>query len=241
VRDAVADIRAHREAAKAEVRRMIGRRLVPEAERKRLYTLLKRDQWTGDPLVRRWMRRQWRRGHNHTSNQIIIGSDNVRTFTLTEGALWLAIPGLTPRTSVAVPPATTVAPTGTLRVILRGGRVQVHYQIDDTAVTSAHRPCGTATVGVDKGYSEVLVDTDGDHHGPEPGELLRQRSDTLKDRNARRATLRSIANQAGGRGRHGTAERIRRTNLGTLTKHRQQRRWWPPTAGWCPPHACSAR
>jgi hypothetical protein len=47
---------------------------------------------------------------------------------------------------------TTVAPTGTLRVILRGGRVEVHYQIDDTAVRSAHRPCGTATVGVD-GYS----------------------------------------------------------------------------------------
>jgi hypothetical protein len=36
VRDAVADTRAHREAAKTEVRRMIGRRLVPEAERKRL-------------------------------------------------------------------------------------------------------------------------------------------------------------------------------------------------------------
>jgi hypothetical protein len=59
VRDAVADIRAHREAAKAEVRRRVGRRLVPEsellpeAERKRLYPLLTRDQWTGDPLLRR--------------------------------------------------------------------------------------------------------------------------------------------------------------------------------------------
>jgi hypothetical protein len=83
VRDVVADIRAHREAAKATVRRRVGRRLVPEAERKRLYTLLTRDQWTGDPLVRRWMRQQCRRGHNHTSDQIIIRCDNVRTFTLT--------------------------------------------------------------------------------------------------------------------------------------------------------------
>jgi hypothetical protein len=85
VRDAVADIRAHREAAKAEVRRMIGRGLLPEAERKRLYTLLTRDRWTGDPLVRRWMRGQWRRGHNHTGNQVIIRSDNVRAFTVTGG------------------------------------------------------------------------------------------------------------------------------------------------------------
>jgi hypothetical protein len=226
VRDAVGDIRAHREAAKATVRQRVGRRLVPDAERKRLYTLLTRDQWTDDPWLRRGMRQQWRRGHNHTSNQLIIRSDNVRTVTLTDGAdVWLAIPGLAPRTSVAVPLNTTVAPAGTLRVILRGGRVEVHYQIEDTAVTSAHRACGAATVGVDKGYSEVLVDTDGEHHGSELGELLRSRSDTLKERNARRAKLRSIANQAAGRGRHGKGERIRRNNLGTVKKHRQRRRW----------------
>jgi hypothetical protein len=226
VRDAVADIRAHREAAKATVRQRVGRRPLPEAERKRLYTLLKRDQWAGDPLVRRWMRQRWRRGHNHTGNQVIIRSDNVRTVTLTDGGeVWLAVPGLTPRTGVVVPPATTVAPAGTLRVILRGGRVEVHYQVEDTAVTSAHRACGTGTVGVDKGYSEVLVDSDGEHHGPELGELLRRRCDILKDRNARRAELRSIANQAAQRGRHGKAERIRRTNLGTVKRQRQHRRW----------------
>jgi hypothetical protein len=226
VRDAVADIRAHREAAKAKVRQRVGRRLLPESERKHPYTLLKRDQWTGDPWLRRWMRQQWRRGHNHTSNQLIIRSDNVRTFTLTEGGdVWLSVPGLAPRASVAVPLNTTLAPTGTLRVILRGGRVQVHYQVDDTAVKSAHRPCGTATVGVDKGYSEVLTDSDGDHHGTELGDLLRSRSDALKERNARRARLRSLANHAAQRGQHGKAERIRRNNLGTIKKHRQQRRW----------------
>jgi hypothetical protein len=199
---------------------------LPESERKRLYTLLTRDRWAGDPLVRRWMRRRWRRGHNHTGNQIIIRSDNGGTVTLTEGAeVWLAVPGVAPRAGVVVPPATTVAPAGTLRVILRGGRVEVHYQVEDTAVKSAHRGCGAAMVGVDKGYSEVLTDSDGDHHGTELGDLLRSRSDTLKDRNARWATLRSIANQAAGRGRHGKAERIRRNNLGTIKKQRQQRRW----------------
>jgi hypothetical protein len=121
VRDAVADIRAHREAAKAKVRRRVGRRGLPEAERKRL-SLLKRDQWTGEPWLCRWMRRQWRRGHNHTGNQVIIGSDKVRTVTLTDGGeVWLAIPGLAPRASAVVPPATAVAPAGTVRVILRGG------------------------------------------------------------------------------------------------------------------------
>jgi hypothetical protein len=131
VRDAVAGIRADREAAKAKVRQRVGRGLVPEAERKHLYTLLTRDQWTGDPWLRRGMRQQWRRGHNHTGNQIIIRSDKVRAFTVTDGGeVWLSVPGLAPGAGVVVPQATTVAPAGTLRVILRGGRVEVHYQVD---------------------------------------------------------------------------------------------------------------
>jgi IS605 OrfB family transposase len=226
VRDAVADIRAHREAAKVEVRRRIHRSTGDEAERKRLYMLLGRDQWRRDRRLRRWMRALWRRGRNHTTNQIIIRSDNVRTFTLAEGGtVWLSVPGRRPRTSVAVPLNSTVAPEGTLRLVLRGGRVQVHYQIEDTALTSAHRPVGDRMVGVDKGYSEVLTDSDGHRYGTELGELLRTRSDLLRARNARRAKLRSIANHAAQRGDHGTAQRIRHNNLGAVKKHRQERAW----------------
>ncbi|MFD1045275.1 IS200/IS605 family accessory protein TnpB-related protein [Kibdelosporangium lantanae] len=47
----------------------------------------------------------------------------------------------------------------------------------------------------------------------------------LKARNARRAKLRSIANQAVRRGEDAKAERIRRNNLGTVKKHRQETRW----------------
>jgi hypothetical protein len=80
-------------------------------------------------------------------------------------------------------------------------------------------------VGLSDRQIRDLVDTDGEHHGPELGELLRRRCDTLKGRNARRAKVRPIANRAAQRGRHGKAEWIRRNNLGTLKKHRQQRRW----------------
>lgn len=226
VRDSVADIDAHREAAMVEVRRKIYRRDMAEPERRRLYALLKADRWGEDRLLRRWMRQVWRRGHNHTANQIIIRSDNVRTYTLIEGGdVWLKVPGLLPRTPVAVPLNTSVAPTGTLRVILRRARVEVHYTVDDTTLKSASRPAGDRTIGVDKGYSEVVTDSDGDHHGPEVAQLLRTRSDQLAVRNARRAKLRSIANRAAQRGEHAKARRIRRNNLGTLKKHRQQHRW----------------
>ncbi|HEX4703195.1 MAG TPA: transposase [Pseudonocardiaceae bacterium] len=226
VRDAVADIRASREAAKVAVRRWINRTIPDEAERKHLYILLKREQWMREPQLRRLMRQHWRRGRNHTTNQIIVRADNVRTFTRAEGGnVWLAVPGLLPRTSVAVPLNTTQAPTGTLRLILRGGRVEVHYQIDDASLKSAHRPCGDREIGVDKGYTEVLTDSEGERHGRELGGLLRIRSDVLKARNAARAKLRSIANQAIQRGQHGKATRIHKHNLGTVKKHRQDARW----------------
>lgn len=224
VRDAMCDIKANRDAAKVEVRRNIARRNLPDDERKRLYTALKYDKWTDDPLLRRLMRRSLRRGHNHTHNQIIVRSDLVSTFRREgDDRVWLKVAGLKPRQQVVIPLNTTVAPSGTLRLILRGGVVEVHYAIDDQALKSAHRPHGTRKLGVDKGYTEVLTDSDGRHYGTGFGAILTAHSDKIKQRNARRAKLRSIANNAAAKGNHAKAERIRRNNLGTVKRTRQDR------------------
>jgi IS605 OrfB family transposase len=230
VRDAMADIAANREAAKVYVRRTTRRHAADDVERKRLFTLLKSDRWADDPYLRRQMRKHWSRGRNRTHNQIIVRADNYRTFTLFDGGeVWLAIPGLERGGRVAIPLNTTVAPSGTLRLILRGGRVEVHHQIDAADMPSSQRPSGSATVGVDKGYSEVLTDSDGNHYGTNLGALLTEQSDRLKERNRRRAKLRSIANQAANqaarRGDRAKADRIQRNNLGTLKRDRQATRW----------------
>jgi hypothetical protein len=176
VRDAVGHIAACRAAAKVSVRRAIARYTRDQAERKRLYAVLKADKWV-------------------------------------------------PRTSVAVPLNTTVAPTGTVRLILRDNQVEAHYQIAAATLPSAARPCGDREIGVDKGYTEVLVDSDGVHHGPELGRLLTLASDRLKATNARRAKLRSVAERAITRGHHAKAARIARHNLGMVKKGRQATRW----------------
>ncbi|MQA63436.1 MAG: hypothetical protein GEU86_18550, partial [Actinophytocola sp.] len=134
VRDAVADISANRAAAKVEVRKTVNRRTSDKAERKRLFTLLKADTWAEDPFLSRQMRKHRKRGRNRTHNQIVVRSDQYRAFTLTEnGDVWLAVPGLQRRQLVRIPLNTTVAPSGTLRLILRNNRVEVHYQIDARA------------------------------------------------------------------------------------------------------------
>ncbi|MFU8870423.1 RNA-guided endonuclease InsQ/TnpB family protein [Micromonospora sp. SL4-19] len=224
VRDAIGDIAASLEAAKVQVRRAITRRTDDPAERKRMFTALKADRWASDPFLARQIRRYWKRGRNHTHDQIVVRADKHNTVTDGRGRLSLAVPGLERRMMVKIPLSTTVAPAGTLRLILRGGRVEVHYQIDAARIRSSQRPCGNQTLGVDKGYTEALTDSDGQPHGTRLGELLTSESDQLKERNRRRAKLRSIANTAAARGDQAKAHRIARNNLGTVKRDRQAAR-----------------
>ncbi|WP_319460896.1 transposase [Micromonospora sp. RTP1Z1] len=221
VRDAMGDIAANLASAKVEVRRAITRRTTDPVERTRMFTALKADQWAQDPFLARQMRKHWKRGRNRTHDQIVVRADKHNTGSDGRGRLWLAVPGLERRKMVRIPLSSTVAPTGTLRLILRGGRVEVHYQIDASLMRSSQRPCGDATIGVDKGYTEALTDSDGGRHGCGLGELLSSESDRLKERNRRRAKLRSIANTAALRGDHQKAHRIMANNLGTVKRDRQ--------------------
>ncbi|MBM0230225.1 MULTISPECIES: RNA-guided endonuclease TnpB family protein, partial [Micromonospora] len=224
VRDAMADIAANMASAKVKVRRAIDRRTSDPTERKRLFTALKADQWAADPFLARQMRKHWRRGKNRTHDQIVVRADRHNTKVDGSGRLWLAIPGLERYKLVKIPLSTTVAPTGTLRLILRDGRVEVHYQIDAAQLRSSRRPCGEHVVGVDKGYTEALTDSDGEHHGVRLGQLLTAESDRLTERNRRRAKLRSIANTAAQRGNHAKAQRIKANNLGYVKRDRQAAR-----------------
>lgn len=191
LRDAKGDITASMEAAKVKVRRCISRHTQDQTEQKRLFTALKRNDWTGDAYLRRIMRKHWQHGHNHTHNQIIVRSDNYTTFDL-GGRVWIKMPGLVKGQRIAIALNTTVEPTGTLRLILKDDdRIEVHYTVD----VELKQDCGTQTLGVDKGYSEVLVDSDGEHHGQELGAILTDTSDKLKIKYQRRAKLRALANQ----------------------------------------------
>jgi transposase len=224
VRDAMADIAANLASAKVEVRRAIARGTKDETEQKRMFAALKADRWAQDRFLARQMRQHWKRGKNRTQDQIVVRADNYNTIVDGRGRLWLAVPGLQRRQTVRIPLSTTVVPTGTLRLILRGGRVEVHYQIDPAQMRSSQRPCGQATLGVDKGYTEALTDSDGQAHGTRLGGLLTAESDRLTERNRRRAKLRSIANTAAARGDLAKAHRIKVNNLGTVKRDRQAAR-----------------
>ncbi|MBK1650609.1 transposase, partial [Rhabdochromatium marinum] len=143
LRDAKGNITACMEAAKVKARRCILRHTQDKAEQKRLFTALKRNEWTDDAYLRRIMRQHWHYGHNHTHNQMIVRSDNYTTFQL-GGRAWIKIPGLVKGQRIAIPLDTTVAPTGTLRIILTDeDRIEVHYTIE----VEAKQDSGERTIG----------------------------------------------------------------------------------------------
>lgn len=206
LRDAKADIAMTVEAAKVKVRRAVRRHTSAKDEQKRLYTMLKRDEWLSYPYLSRMMRRYWNRGHNHTHNQIIVRSDNYSTFQK-GGKAWVKVPGLEKGKRIAIPLNTTVEPSGTLRVILRKGRVEVHYAID----VQNTNDCGSEVIGVDKGYTEAFADSEGEHHGQGLGDLLRSESDYLNVKNQRRSKLRALAKNTKDEAKR---QRIMKNNLG---------------------------
>ncbi|OCB20033.1 MULTISPECIES: zinc ribbon domain-containing protein [Mycobacterium] len=226
LRDAVGDIRARRESSKVKVRSAVYKHCLDPGERRRYYTLLKADQWAEDTYLSRLMRQHYTRGRNHTHNQIVVRADQYRTFTRTDGGnVWLAVPGLVRRQMVRIPLDTTVAPTGTLRIILRNNRVEVHYQIDSGSMRSSLRPSGDRVIGVDKGYTEAFTDADGDHHGDGLGERLAAESDHRRIKNERRAKIRAIAEKAFAAGDLAKSARIVNNNLGLTKRTRRNERF----------------
>ena len=212
--DALGDIAASREAAKVPVKKAIRHRTRGNcAERERLYSLLKQNRWTEDSFLHRQMRTQWRGGRSHVTNQIVADAGSYTTKVWHDRA-WVYLQGLERGQRIAIPLKGTHLPSGTLRILLRdNGQVEVHYAVDETQVCST-RPCGKATVGVDKGYTEAYTDSDGERHGEGLGDLLSAESDQRKVKGQRRNHLRDTEQKHRAKGNHRKADNIRKHNLG---------------------------
>jgi IS605 OrfB family transposase len=141
-----------------------------------------------------------------------VRSDNYSTFVLKNKA-FIKIPSLQKGKRIAIPLNTTEAPTGTLRIILRNDRVEVHYSIE----VKEKKDCGESEIAVDKGYSEVFVDSEGEHHGEELGDRLAAESDYLKEKYTRRHKLRSISRKKAHK-----KKKIYQNNLGRKKLNRRK-------------------
>ncbi len=213
LRDVLGDIKAYREAAKEKVRQCINRTYPAnnpnnDEIRKDLFTKLKYDRWMDNPYLSRLMRKYWKRGHTQVNNQIILDENSYRWFER-NGQGWIAVQSFEKGKRIAIPLNSTHPVTGTLRLILRDGRVELHHLVE----VQDDKPCGEATIGIDKGYTEAFTDSDGDAHGKGLGKELSQYSDELKPICQRRNKLKALARKHEKKNPK-KAKRIRKYNLG---------------------------
>ncbi len=217
LQDVIGDIGAYREAAKVEVRKAIHKRTDDEQEQIRLFTWLKYDRWLEDDYLRRMMRKYFKHGKTSVDNQIVLDTQCYRTFSR-DGQGWIAVMSLERGHRIAIPLNSTEGPTGTIRLLLRDGRVEIHYAVDEKQVCST-RPSGTAAIGIDKGYTETFTDSDGDVHGEGLGELLSQESDYLKTKYKRRNKIRAVA-----KNKPHKRAKIKQNNLGRKKLNRRKKK-----------------
>lgn len=213
-KDAVNDIRTYKAAAMQKVRQAIARRTTDPDERKRLYALLREDRWLEDPYLHRMMRKHFRHGVSHCDNQFVVRSDRHETCVI-DGRLAVTIKIAKqygePILLVTPSNGQGVDLTGcNLRLIVKGDAAEIHY----ATKKAVGRPCGNAEIGVDKGYSEALTDSDGVHHGERFGEVLSDYSDQVAATGKARNKLHALEKKHREAGRSAKADRIRQHNLG---------------------------
>ena len=213
-KDVVNDLLTYKAAAMLKVRQAVAARTQDNIERKRLYTLLKKDQWIADNFLHRQVRSHFRHGVSHTANQFVVRSDK-QTSEEVDGKLVITIRvarkyGQDIRL-VTTSSGKNVNLTGSnLRIIVKDGFTEIHYASEK----SDGRICGDQAVGVDKGYSEAFTDSDGQAHGAAFGEVLTQYSDKTAVTNKSRNKLHALEKKHRAAGRTIKADRIRACNLG---------------------------
>ena len=215
-KDVVNDILAYKAAACAKVRQAIAKRTPDADERKRLFALLRADRWLEDRYLHRMMRKHFRHGVSRCDNQFIVRSDKHES-RLVGGRLTVTI-RVAKQYGEPIVLATTssgkhVDLTGcNLRIILKGESVEIHYATEK----GEGRPCGTAEIGVDKGYTEAFTDSDGAHHGEKFGAVLSAYSNQVSKTGKARNKLHALEKKHRAAGRIAKAERIRANNLGRV-------------------------
>jgi hypothetical protein len=213
-KDVVNDVLLYKTAALTKVRQAVAKRTKDPVERKRLYTLLRKDEWQSDNFLHRQVRKHFRHGKSHVANQFIVRSDR-HSSEVVDGNLVITI-HIASKFGHDIRLVTTssgkhVRLTGSnLRIIVKAGFTEIHYASDQ----EDGRACGDRSIGVDKGYTEAFTDSDGKAHGPSFGAVLTDYSDKTAATNKQRNKLHALEKKHRSAGRVAKADCIRAHNLG---------------------------
>ena len=162
------------------------------------------------------MRKPKKHVKNHTHNQIILENGVYSQFAGKEGRTWLKIPSRIRGKRIAIPLNSKVHLHGMLRLIIKDNQIEIHCLANNKQA----KRCDTKIMGVDKGYSEVLADSEGDFQGEGFNQLLTPLSNERNEGNKKRNKLTQIAKKS----TPSKQTRIIKNNLGVKKRNRHNRK-----------------
>ena len=184
--DVCGDIKAYRTAAIEKVKKAVFKKYSDKETRTTLCRALNNGEWVNNKYLSRMMRKYFKHGHTSVKNQIILDSGCYTWFEF-NGQGWLSVQGMERGKRIAIPLNTNHPVKGTIRLIIKD-KVEVHHVVEVEG-----RPCGVGEIGIDKGFTEAFVDSDGDSYGVGLGAQIIKNSNKLKTVYQNRSKLRSIA------------------------------------------------
>ena len=237
------EIHAAQEAAKTAVIKKIYRTFKPEKDRsgkiienscfrRELCQSLNSLQWMDYPLLHRWMRSAYHRGHSWVNNQICVGirngavvkrvSRNVVSVTISgeriskrkyeKLTLWFKVGRTTP--------------TGLFQIIFDDvtGEVRLHFP----KIVPRKKAKGQGKSGLDKGFTEAFTDSNGVVYGEKIGQVMTNSVAKRHSRGRGRNQLYQIALKKNkkhifrcnlGKKRHQRRENRKRATLNSMVRH----------------------
>jgi hypothetical protein len=215
-KDVVNDILTYKVAALALVRKSIANRTNDQTKRKLLFKQLKSDEWLSDSFLHRKMRKHFRHGVSKTSNQFIVRSDK-HSSEIEDGKLIVTIKiakkyGSDIKLITNTNGKNVNLKSTNLRIIVKGNLTEIHY----ATTKDAGRPAGDQVLGLDKGYTEAFVDSNGIAHGQKFGEVLTNFSDQIFKANKQRNKLHALEKKHREHGNITKADQILLHNLGRI-------------------------
>jgi len=155
---------------------------------------------------------------NHTGNKpyqskgysFQIDSNMYDYYKDNKGRLWIGIMGLTPRKRIRLQMTSSIEPSGSLRVVLKRERVEIHNAVD----VEVKKWSDGEVRAIDKGFKQVITSSSGKKYGEGFNELLKDESNRLSKKNKNRNKLYALIRKHEERGSIVEAEIIRKNNLG---------------------------
>ncbi|NEO35696.1 MAG: transposase [Moorea sp. SIOASIH] len=156
--------------------------------RKKLCKQLKTLAFLDSPLLHRLVRKEFQRGHSWVKNQIVYQQVGYSCRRLSRNTYQLELAGLRRGKRNRIILRSNRKVKGQIRLIYNQllQIFEIHFLVDYGTVEI---PSSRRSIGVDKGYTEALYDSDGQAHGKGLGKAVTKKSDRICAKNRNRGKL----------------------------------------------------